>query len=687
MPRISHKKSSDSKALSNIPTQPADYILENKKEWTTHEQKAFLLEELVEYKKLTTREYHRQWPGLYQCWPERNYVPELKDLPATEALTDQQSTVLVAAIDKNQMQLQSWLRWHSGAGRNRLANSKTNKLVDSLMKPQSHIKQLGEIYPKTFYKSHVKLDIDSIKIEESLKSEPQHIQEEVRCMREEQVSAKKRKRASSASSDDEEESALDAQEIQSNIQQCGPTLQQILAHMAKRTGWMFTILMGGLDPMDPKGESVVVSLHVGENKLGYNSGAAYSRFDMDMVQAYTEFLDDVYGLEVKLAVLTKTSGDSANHNPREAAGEESSEEEEENGEEGGGKEDDEGEKDEGEGERNKGKVMGAESTLYTQDRQNIFHPDGAIATPLHVASSLHVASFPPVASPPIGSSLPVASSPPVASSLCIALSPPIATPLICKQDVSTVNTTTSQHMVTPMQSLVTSPPSNFPDPQALRMPFNSYGSQCISPGTQLLDPFQNAGSFGPNLDNLVSFDFSFMLMLNNPVPGLDLAPQWGNGIAVTPQAVQNFNFLQNTPAMGYRAGMFDGSHLGYHSDGVSQIPSSRSPTDLHLLPLPPSSDAQSPNPLGDVPVQPAPVLPPTEPGVIKLPESNVPAVITNPDNAASAKGQSKHKSIPSQHAQRDNATGDLGKRMRQKPKKKSKHPAADEVNEGAKKSK
>ncbi|KIK95636.1 hypothetical protein PAXRUDRAFT_25433 [Paxillus rubicundulus Ve08.2h10] len=344
-----------------------------------------------------------------------------------------------------------------------------------------------------------------------------------------------------------------------------------------------------------------------------------------------------------------------------------------------------------------------------------------MATPLHVASSLPIALFPPVASPPI------------------------ATPLICKQDVATANTATSQHVVMPMQSLVMPPPSNVPYPQALRMPFNVYGSQFISPGAQLLDPFQNASSFGPNLDNFVPSNFSFMSRLNNPVPGLDLAPQWGNGTTFTPQVAvdpqwmyhgstqsnsqhssvssptlagqapmsgeplthclcpytfnnsylnyssagqayglfaptqQNFDFLQNTPAMGYGAGMFNGSQLGYHLDGVPQIRSARSPTDL---PLPPSSDAQPPNPLRDVPVQLTPILPPTEPGVFKLPKSNVPAV------------QSKHKSVQSQCTQRDNTIRDLGKENEvppaqnvQKPKKKSKCPAADGVDKGEKKSK
>jgi hypothetical protein len=38
-----------------------------------------------------------------------------------------------------------------------------------------------------------------------------------------------------------------------------------------------------------------ISLHIGENRFGHNFGDAYSRFDVDVVPAYTDFLDDLYG--------------------------------------------------------------------------------------------------------------------------------------------------------------------------------------------------------------------------------------------------------------------------------------------------------------------------------------------------------------------------------------------------------
>jgi len=43
----------------------------------------------------------------------------------------------------------------------------------------------------------------------------------------------------------------------SNIQQCVPALQQILTHLSQKTGWMFSVLMGGLDPTDPDGKCTI----------------------------------------------------------------------------------------------------------------------------------------------------------------------------------------------------------------------------------------------------------------------------------------------------------------------------------------------------------------------------------------------------------------------------------------------
>ncbi|KAF8836122.1 hypothetical protein BDN67DRAFT_1014944 [Paxillus ammoniavirescens] len=289
--------------------------------------------------------------------------------------------------------------------------------------------------------------------------------------------------------------------------------------------------------------SLLTSFHVEENKLGYNFGIVKPKFDTDVVQAYTEFLDDVYGSDtnMKLAISTKMSGGRVDSKVKGAAGEESTEAEVENGEDGEGEEDDEGEKDKGDKE----KATGVESTLYTQDSPNLSCSDGAIATPLHVALSL-----------------------------------PIVIPPIHKQDLDKPLT------------------------------------HCLSSPYIFANPYLNFLSTGQ-------------------VYGL-FAP-----------AQQNFNFLQNIPAIDYEAGIFNGSQLGYHSDGVPQTPSARLPhlpTDLPLL-LSPSS-SKSTDPLRDVAVQPAPVLLPMERGVIKFSKSNVPAVITNPDNGAAAEGLSKHKSLP-----------------------------------------
>ena len=47
------------------------------------------------------------------------------------------------------------------------------------------------------------------------------------------------------------ETPLTLHSSNSNIQQCGGALQQILHHLGKQTGWKFTMLMGGPDPLDP----------------------------------------------------------------------------------------------------------------------------------------------------------------------------------------------------------------------------------------------------------------------------------------------------------------------------------------------------------------------------------------------------------------------------------------------------
>ena len=50
--------------------------------------------------------------------------------------------------------------------------------------------------------------------------------------------------------------------MDSNIQRCGAVLQHILSHLGNQTGLKFTVLMGGIDPLDPEdGKFIARSAH------------------------------------------------------------------------------------------------------------------------------------------------------------------------------------------------------------------------------------------------------------------------------------------------------------------------------------------------------------------------------------------------------------------------------------------
>ncbi|KIM57479.1 hypothetical protein SCLCIDRAFT_10445 [Scleroderma citrinum Foug A] len=127
--------------------------------------------------------------------------------------------------------------------------------------------------------------------ERKFKMEPKEIQDEVMCIHKKQITSKN---SIAVAKVDEVHLNIDVEVHQSNIQQCAPALQQILDHLSRKTGWSFSILMGGPDPIEPEGQCVVVSLHTGNNSHGKKFGESYSAFDSTIVQVYAEFLDLKY---------------------------------------------------------------------------------------------------------------------------------------------------------------------------------------------------------------------------------------------------------------------------------------------------------------------------------------------------------------------------------------------------------
>ncbi|KAG6371365.1 hypothetical protein JVT61DRAFT_9573 [Boletus reticuloceps] len=284
-------------------TPPRQAIFESSKMppcgWMTKEQKDFLEVELLEYLKVGGKGYKKRWTTLFQkwsqCWPE--HLTALPDVPADRLLSDEQALILAQAWEKCQRQLQQWMCWHAGTGNNCSVNNKTSRLIDDLMKPKTCTKKLWEIYSKSYYISHVKDSVPSRsnivtvrqKIEDALKNEPQEVLDELKLEQ-----ARQRVSLQQGGSDDDREE-LDPLDICRNIQEVGSTLHHVLEHLAKKTGWSFSVIMGGPDPTSQAEEgNHITSLHIGTNLQGQDFSDAYDKYDNDFVEAYGEFLNDVY---------------------------------------------------------------------------------------------------------------------------------------------------------------------------------------------------------------------------------------------------------------------------------------------------------------------------------------------------------------------------------------------------------
>ncbi|KAG9311390.1 hypothetical protein JVU11DRAFT_8501 [Chiua virens] len=254
-------------------------------EWTTREQKAFLIEELPAFKKIGGRRYALQWPDLYnhwfQKWPECPLA--LPNVPVDATLTQEQGDILAKAIERRQAQLRHWLQWRSGRYTNRAANNKTMKIIDHLVKPKTRAKRPWETYSKIYY---------STRIRESYDNELPEIKEEIRKIMAEHKKAKKKESqaGTDAGNGDDDDDDDDPLSRRTYIEQCGPALQHILEHFSSQTGgWHFSVLMGGPDPLDTTG-NLITSLHVGKTNDGRDFSHVYTDFDTVVVAGYGEYL-------------------------------------------------------------------------------------------------------------------------------------------------------------------------------------------------------------------------------------------------------------------------------------------------------------------------------------------------------------------------------------------------------------
>ncbi|KAI6146259.1 hypothetical protein BKA82DRAFT_4356660 [Pisolithus tinctorius] len=597
-----------------------------RKEWTTPEQKKFLQDELVRYSSMSTKEYSRYWPTVFkqwsQLWPERAVA--FPDLPPDVSLTLEQDKILGDAVTKRQQQLRQWLRWHAGAGKNWAANRKTLTIIDGLMKAKTRIKKLLEIYSKMYYTSQVKPDISTDsnisslcdQIDKKFRVEPQEIRDEVMCIHNEQHTSRK---TPPTESDDEISADVDAETRRSNIQQCAPALTQILTHLSQKTGWSFSVLMGGPDPADAEEQCVVASLHIGKNRCGLNFAESYCHFDSTVVQAYVEFLDSKLHDNVPVIAASSISkktghdkGSDANDGADVMKGDNDNEpddhrsmDDEDDADVGEGQEgndagigkDNEGD-DAGIGDDQEGDDSGIDDDQEVDNAGRLDKLSGA-STLIFIFSTLRYLS---VATSRDGSAL-ATSCYPIISPLRIQTThPSIASPAKTPAYVATPSRIAMPGSIMGLPSVAM--------PERTLVPSASIQPSGIS--NHLLSS-QDFGSFGAELDSILQADTMSMFTPQWNFDGLPL-------ISSNPATVHATNHLMSL------TGSTTDPYLDYFTTAGQYEHLTQ---DLPLLPPAPSDDSSPPpasKALGDPPL-----------------------------------GRPKRKPVPSLRAQRDNMIGDADK--------------------------
>ncbi|KAF8833756.1 hypothetical protein BDN67DRAFT_1017214 [Paxillus ammoniavirescens] len=552
--------------------------------WTTKEQYEHLLKEVAAYRAVGGRKFNKQWPGLYQWWFQiwlerkvvfKDLLEEQPGLGEDDPLTEEQSQMLANAIGNN-------------------CNAGCGGMLD-LLQLKSHIKKHWEIYAKEFYHECVKSgvtagsSIDNLQaaIEEAFRNETPEVIEH-------------KKNQDSDEDDEVSDSETDLLALQKNINQCGPTLQHILEHLRWKTG-----------------------LHVGQNKYGNDFSEACPKFDTEVVNAYVEFLLNVFdkgrpeapGIKEKSKMVgaeddNNTSDNKSNHSDEDGG---------EGGEDGEGEGDGEGEVDD---------VPSHPTVPYVADSPTIPTSDAAgpmqnFATPMQNVAGL-MQNF----APPMQNS---AAPPPIIGA---GYSPPWDQPgfefsSLMGSDMLNYNTF-APHLGT----------------------WN--GGQCFTPSSESGFHFlQHAGGYapyrGPSQGNHYSGNYSDDFTLS---PSSSPTPSGQNHQAP-------LELMPSVLGMQFTFGNVQGNPTGVIQPRNQLSPPAHSPNSIPSSPSMLPTNPHMPAPLRDIPMLPVPPCPPTEPCLINLPQMMASNTVI--DSSAGMEGHSKCKHVPSQHAQHDNAIGDIGK--------------------------
>ncbi|KAG1780042.1 hypothetical protein EV702DRAFT_1043405 [Suillus placidus] len=267
-------------------------------EWTSKEQKEWLIAQLPGYQKCSTKSsYAKFWPPIYEQWEQQwpIYKELWPELPDEDGLNAVQLAMKGKAVKRRQKQLCTWMSWHSGnstsrKGRVAQSSARATCLLKDLLQPRgSRALTEAEMYSRLYYKTNIHPTV------EAARETDETVIADVKA----RMKAKKKSKKVGTDEDvdaledeDEEQSPTteDMLEAQENL----PAIFNTILTYLEQTGFSFLVLMGGPDPSNNNKLSVA-SVDVGTTKLGHSAPQLLPDFKENFLGTYLKFLQDVQG--------------------------------------------------------------------------------------------------------------------------------------------------------------------------------------------------------------------------------------------------------------------------------------------------------------------------------------------------------------------------------------------------------
>ncbi|KAG1832390.1 hypothetical protein EV424DRAFT_1533564 [Suillus variegatus] len=281
--------------------------------WATKEQIEFLERFLPEYRECMFDENYKPvlkkvWREFFKHWPERSII--LAQVPADQGLTEEQESLLKAAVSKRQKQITSWYRWQTNVScLSRTSGAKGLLKFDAVLAggvglSGTRAPKKMHIYSHEYYAEKVRIDADQAihennithcgaKLNKRLTVTQEKFEAESDEVKEE-VERKYRKAKAKFAKARERLKGGKMPKIDTNakvkaIRELGPMLDRIFRYLSYATGgWKFSVLMAGPDPT--KGGTAVYDYHIGEPGNGAQFNMFCEKFD-SIQQAFLEFTD------------------------------------------------------------------------------------------------------------------------------------------------------------------------------------------------------------------------------------------------------------------------------------------------------------------------------------------------------------------------------------------------------------